>query len=309
MRENVSFTIDCLAVVLIALALWLVGYRRRSFGLALGVVGIATISAATAMRAYPEPTRAALRENVERLGNELTKFTELLRISGVQTADLRLKLERANEQLKEREDSQRTSEAARLEAENKFSRMASRFTSVLSNGFRTVHWDLDRLSSPELVLGKRGTYFVVRLKDTTGSQFIFPLGDYKISALAVREAADRFVTEFIDGIRDMGATFEVFIRGGATAEKWIGPEGAGAEFGAIIFRKLDHNGRYGELSESTPFPVRPSNDDLPLLRAAFFLNAIGPSFPNAELLHKQPTESDDERERTVELVLYLRGAD
>src|SRR5262245_50130004 len=76
-REDIYFLLDCSAIVLVALGLWL-AFQRRSFagvGVLLGVIGLALMSGGAAMRAYPNPTRGALHATAEGLRAEVADIT------------------------------------------------------------------------------------------------------------------------------------------------------------------------------------------------------------------------------------------
>jgi hypothetical protein len=318
MREHIALTVDGAAILLIAMGLLAIAYQRSKTGLALGVAGAVIVSATTTLRAYPVPTRAALEEQVEGLkaqvgdlDGQVKNAQKRGRAAEEQAIQWRTKFEAEHGTRTELEEKLPVLEG-RVAAEGEVRRLAEKgresarsVLSMFSSGLSTELFDLEVLPDRELVSGKIGFYLLARIKDPeNGPALIFPKGEFVSFADSIRKATDQIHSKVIEPVRREGMAVEVFIRGGATVEKWAGSDGVGSKFGEISFRRLEGS-KYGQLSSPVLFPSRPTNDDLPLLRAAFARSVAAPVFLSAELLHKQPSASSDERERTIDVVLYV----
>jgi hypothetical protein len=186
--------------------------------------------------------------------------------------------------------------------------MILRLKSTMSAGLSTKFYQVTLLPERELIVGKVGTYFSVRLQDGAGAQFVFAKGRYNIPAseAAIRNAIDRVATDILQ-VLNGEADYELFIRGGADAEPFVGTGELPAALSTVTYLARTDGGKYAAgLSEQT-FHVPLSNGDLPILRAAYVRSLIqGKLAPlRLDVLHNVPSEGGDQ-ERTVELILYVK---
>lgn len=333
MREAIALTIDSSAIVLVAMGFWLGFQRRSGLGVAFGVLGLAVMAASLASRAYPNPTPAALQEKAQALGAELAqlraelaatiekwrKAQDAAQAFEQEATRLRQQLVALNEKLageteaklqlaKEVEKLSNELLQARREKAEARTGMHLLLKSMMSAGPSTKLYRIAVLPERELIVGKIGIYFSVRLQDETGAQFVFPKGRYSIPAseAAIRNATDRVVADLLQALKGE-ANYELFVRGGADAEPFTGTEDLPAALSTVAYRARTDGGKYAaDLTEQT-FRMPLSNADLPILRAAYVRSLIRDRLAplGLDVLHNMPSEGGD-RERTVELIVYVK---
>jgi hypothetical protein len=315
MREEIGLALDGSAILLVAVGLWLAFQRRgwATVGVLFGVIGLAVISGAAALRAYPNPTRAALQQTADDLRGEVAAITEKWRKAEatVQETEGRLVAETEAKRLLTKTVESLRPELARVRGERDRARSEtlSRLKSMMAAGFSTTSYKIEVLSDRELIAGKTGTYFSVRLKDeATGAQFIFPKGRYTIptSEAAIRNAADQFARHIVHGLNG-AADYQVFIRGGADAEPLVGAGELSPEYSTTAYRPIANDGKYAADVAEQSFREPINNNDLPLLRAAYFRSVLGNKLTPQQLdiLYNMPSKQLAEEHRSVELVLYV----
>jgi hypothetical protein len=312
MRENVSLALDCLSIVLMALGLSLTS-RNRSLGLVFGVLGLAGMSGGAALRAFPSPTRANLEKSVISLGEEIEHLTTRLSRSEVHNrklvddlADLRAVLA-----LKEDELRQALGKLEKALHEHRMlvAEGSARTRDLMELGVTTRLYAVDRLAERELIAGRVGDYYSVRLLGDDGSQIVFPKGQYLVPAheAAIRTASRRLASDLFLPLAASDKDVRFFLRGGADAEPMGSQQAPDPAYRSISYRARGEDGRYGAapLDQLFDGPIR--NEDLPILRAAHYRKAIGDALgpKEPEILHKPPAKHLGEQERMVELIVYV----
>jgi hypothetical protein len=313
MRENIAIVADCMAVLMVIAALWLASYSRSLWASVLGILAIGTMSSMAMLRAYPEPTRSSLEERVSTLERQNRELTERLGAASGKIDQLDRQLVEERDKLKQKEAEaaaktndvlSATAQAARAQTSAK--RIARLFLGTLQSELFDIV-SLQGQEYQEYIVGKKGFYYAIELKDAEGrGRLVFPKGQYEADGEQIKQAAAHVSATLLEALRDGEVQYQVFLRGGATQESWDGPTTAGQEFGPVSYRENASSSAYGELSEPMLFSPPITNKHLPLLRAAFARSILGGPFSDAELLNKAPSDSKDELERTVEIILYLK---
>lgn len=335
MREDIALALDGSAILLVALGLWLAFQRRRWPGVAFAVLGLGLMSGTATLRAYPNPTRAALHQDAVDLRGELAAMTEKWRKAVAVAEERKQGLLRAEAKVKDIEkklttaveangvltktvealrgelkEARREADEARRETDKVRSGALARVKDMIAAGLSTKFYQVSLLPERELVAGKPGTYFSIRLKDqSTAAQFIFPKGRYIMPASegAILEALHRLATEVVsafDGVAD----YQLFVRGGADAEPLAGAGELLPEYSSVAYRPLGDGGKYATETTEQSFHAPIANSDLPLLRAAYFRSIVGSKLAagRIDILYNMPSKQIAEEYRTVEFVLYVK---
>jgi hypothetical protein len=285
------------------------------------------MSGIAALRAYPNPTRAALQGTATTLRAEVEAATEKWRLADGIARELEQKLREAEEGRRESETKLAKEVEAKLlivkkietlsgdlgharsQVEKVRSNALSRLKYMMSAGLSTKFYQIAVLSDRELIVGKSGTYFSIRLKDqASNAQFIFPKGRYSIPAFeaAILDAAGRLASDIMHALNGV-VEYQLFIRGGADAEPLAGPGDLSPDYSAVLYRPLGDGGKYAAKTEEHSLRAPINNNDLPVLRAAYFRSLIADRLTpqQIDVLHNVPSKEVAEEHRTVELILYV----
>jgi hypothetical protein len=314
MGEEIGLVLDGSAILLVALGLWLSLPRRSWAGVLFGVVGLAMMAGTATLRAYPNPSRAALQQTAAELRAEIADITGKWKAAEGAAEALRRDVARLAKQVEETEarlaSVGRELAEKRAEAERTRSDALLRLKTMMSEGLTTKFYRIAVLPDRELIAGKVGTYFSIRLNDGgTGGQFIFPKGRYTISASegAIVEAAQRMASDILAAFDGL-AEYRLFVRGGADAEPLAGAGDLLPEFATVAYLPLAGAGQYATETEEQSFHAPINNSDLPLLRGAYFRSIIASGLPARamDVLNNMPSKQIAEEYRTVELILYVK---
>lgn len=293
--EHVAFAIDSAGLLLVVLALWLLAQRRSLAGIAFAILGLACLAGMTALRALPSPTRQELTASVGDLNEQLMATHAKVRTLVKENAEIEKEKAEVQQRLAVAEATRRSLEIGAFE----------RVMDVASSG----HYSIRMHPDDEWIEGQRGRYYVVRLHNALARQpFVFPRGEYRIEPSgAIREAFEKFQFEVL-GRLPSAWTMQLLLRGGATTEPLVSTTALmGVEFGAVRHRLPNAAGRYGTLGDPLSFPTQPTNEHLPLLRAAEYRRMLfsREASETIELLHREPAGTGEE-ERVVEIVMYVK---
>ena len=328
MGEEIGLMLDGSAILLVAMGLWLSLQRRRWAGVLFGVVGLAVMSGSAALRAYPNPTRTALQQTADELRAKVGEITgewqraeadrEVLKRDAarlrnqVDEAEARLGREIENERLLAEKIEKLGRELAQERGETHKARsdMLLQLKRMMSEGLSTKFYRIAVLPDRELITGKVGTYFSIRLKDeAAGTQFIFPKGRYTIQAseVAIAEAARRLQRDVLS-VLDSLLEYQLFARGGADAEPLAGLGDLLPDYSTIAYMPVGDGGKYASETVEQSFHTPIANNNLPLLRAAYFRSIVASkiSAGRIDVLYNLPSKQVAEEYRTVELILYFK---
>jgi hypothetical protein len=171
---------------------------------------------------------------------------------------------------------------------------------LLDSSLTTGYFRVEPITNDELIIGKRGKYYVVRMVAGTGLPLTFKDREYQLLSAEAdfRTSFAQFALRVMRNIE--GA--ELFVRGGADFRKYAGvlkdrppqiielfpSDGAGRYKGELVQRKI------GE---------QISNADLPQLRAAYARELISDIWSNMRILEGEIRE--DGTARSVEFVMFV----
>ena len=183
---------------------------------------------------------------------------------------------------------------------------------MAGKGIESDDFDLKILPTDELVQGRKGSYYVVFLKDATKkARFSFPGGRYVIEDFDTRfrRAVTSFVREVL-AVIEGGTDYDIFVRGSSSAtpmsvERTLVPK---REYVQIGYLPKIADGRYaGSPVQVHAVPRSYKNENLPFLRAAFLQDVVKTFYPLKEpvVLQSDVAESRDTAGQYAELILFV----
>jgi hypothetical protein len=173
------------------------------------------------------------------------------------------------------------------------------------------HYDVRPLPGNELISGKRGSYYVVNLRNAeSGNRFIFPGGEFTLGAdeAQLKQALSHFASEVVTKLQADHKTVEIFVRGRADKSPMNGRPAVGdPSYRRIKVLHLVGPDRYADAptEKTTGTPV--DNRDLPDLRAAYLGKLVNTAIPaaNSVILDGAIADDANEYERTASIILWV----
>ena len=167
---------------------------------------------------------------------------------------------------------------------------------------------IEPLGEPELVAGRRGTYYSVELTNAkSGERFIFDSGKYTFQSnrAAYKASFNSFAGDVLK-VLDGKAKVDLFVRGSADAQPYTGALEPGFEFKKVSYLPSSR-GKYLAGPAVMPVDSVVKNTDLPNLRGEYlraFLSQLYPSAP-ATILEGQVRKKESAAARNTELILFV----
>jgi hypothetical protein len=173
----------------------------------------------------------------------------------------------------------------------------------------TPSYEVENYPDRELIRGRVGRYYVVDLKNaSSGVRFFFEGGKYTLArgSQEFRSSLNTFIGDVLSKFEGK-VGYELFVRGSADAKPYEGAFEEGADFRRFQVAKALGNDKYGTAMTERVLESRVRNRDLPDLRAAFMQRLVAETYPTKPptILEGQVTDKTADRDRNVELILYV----
>lgn len=171
---------------------------------------------------------------------------------------------------------------------------------LLDGSLTTAHFRVDRVANDELIIGKRGKYYIARMVARTGLQLTFKDREYQLldAEAEFRTSFAQFASRVLRNID--GA--ELFVRGSADSRRYAGVLKSGTPQ-IVEILPSDGTGRYKIEPAQRKIGEQISNADLPQLRAAHVRELISDVLSNIRILEGEIR--DDGPARSVEFVMFV----
>jgi hypothetical protein len=185
-----------------------------------------------------------------------------------------------------------------------------RLKDQMATEVKTPNYDVGVYPDKELVKGRVGRYYVVDLKNAaSGIRYYFDGGKYTISRSIpeFRTSLNAFIKDVL-GKLDGNVNYELLVRGRADRKPWQGQLDSTHAYSQVTFLRSAGGDKYlSEVGEKRFDPSGLTNDDLPNLRASFLREIVTETYPVKPpmILEGTVSSTDDEKDRNVELLLYV----
>ena len=169
-------------------------------------------------------------------------------------------------------------------------------------------YTITKMRQTNLVRGKSGHYYRVVIKNAAnGRGYKFASASYskvepEAQFMQSLTKAIGDIKRSLDGRRD----FQIYVRGNASAGKYIGSVAPGYEYNDIMVLE-QFRGRYDEELEEYVYGPRVTNKDLPNLRGAYLQELISKNYKVKKpiILNGKVSQSKDSSKQAVAIILYV----
>lgn len=182
----------------------------------------------------------------------------------------------------------------------------------MKEGVETGNFDLKLLENNEMIKDRKGSYYLVNLKDAKKRQrILFNNGTYIVSRAntRMRRSLTSFVREVLAVIHG-NVPYEIMVRGSASSTKMRRRKRLkkGYVYNEVEYLKQVGDGQYNQDAlDIREIGKRFGNDDLPFLRAAYLQDIVYRFFPVQRplVLESQVDEDKQAQARSAELLLFV----
>ena len=179
---------------------------------------------------------------------------------------------------------------------------------ALDGKMATGAYKVEALTEPELVMGRRGKYYVIELKNSnSGDRFTFDSGKYTFQSSrgAFKASFHSFAADVLKQLEGR-AKFSLYVRGSADAQAYTGALEPGFEYRSLSYLPSSR-GKYLANLATAPVPQIVRNAELPNLRGEYLRKYLGELYPSApiSLLEGTVTKKDNPAARNTELILFV----